>query len=351
MTSFRDGNNAIITIALDGMGGDFAPTETVAGAVEAARGGGVAIVITGELSVLEKELEKHEAVDKLPIKLVAASGIVEEGESPASAFRSKPKASIFVATHLVSEGQAQAVVSMGSSGATIAAATVMLGTYDGVERPCLGGPIIGLSPNTVIMDVGTNVDCRPRQLVDFAALGAVMSKVVYGVENPRVALLSVGTEEGKGNRLVKETSVLLRSSPLKFIGNVEANQLPFGPAEVVVVDGFTGNMVMKLTEGLGDALSSRLRIQLSGKMDADEVNAFASEIYELTNPVEFLGGGPLVGVKGVAIIGHGKARAFAVSNALGLAQRLVKSDFVGQGGTALDEMRQAVGTSVCDDKP
>ena len=130
MTSFRDGNNAIITIALDGMGGDFAPTETVAGAVEAARGGGVAIVITGELSVLEKELEKHEAVDKLPIKLVAASGIVEEGESPASAFRSKPKASIFVATHLVSEGQAQAVVSMGSSGATIAAATVMLGTYD-----------------------------------------------------------------------------------------------------------------------------------------------------------------------------------------------------------------------------
>lgn len=346
MSSGNDAHSKLVPIALDGMGGDFAPAETVAGAVDAAGKGGVSVAITGDRARLEAELARHDGADRLPIKVAPANGVIEEGESPASAFRSKPEASIFVATHLVREGHAKAVVSMGSSGATIAAATVMLGTYDGVERPCLGGPVIGLSPKTVIMDVGTNVDCRPGQLADFAALGAVMSKVVYGVEKPRVALLSIGAEEGKGNRLVKETAELLKSSPLRFIGNVEANHLPFEPAEVVVVDGFTGNVVMKLTEGLGEALSARLREHLADKMDPSEVDALASQVYELTNPVEFLGGGPLVGVKGISIVGHGKARAFAVSNALRLALRLVESEFVEQGGAALEEMRAAVETRV-----
>lgn len=331
--------NDVVPIALDGMGGDFAPVETVAGAVDAARQGRVAVALVGDPDALKSELASHEGAERLPITVVPSEGLVTEGEPPVMAFRAKPRASIFVATGLVKEGHAEAVVSMGSSGATIAAATMMLGTYDGIERPCLGGPIIGMAPKTVLIDVGTNVDCRPQQLADFAALGAAMSRMLHKVENPRVAMLSIGAEEGKGNRLIKETADVLRKTSLNFIGNVEASDLPFGRAEVVVVDGFTGNVVMKLTEALGEVISGIVKRTLDGKLDPDEIEELSSHIYELTNPVEAYGGGPLFGVKGVAVVGHGKARAPAVSNAIRIARESVTRRFVEEGERALADVR------------
>ncbi len=324
-----------ITISLDAMGGDHAPVETVAGAVIAVREGGFGVILVGDEEIVQAELDKHDGADELPITVYGSTGVIEEGEAPALAFRSKPRASIFVATNRVKRGLAQAVVSMGSSGGTIAAASFLFGTFDGIERGSLGGPIIGLSPNTMIFDVGVNIDCKPSQIADFAALGATMSRVLRNVENPRVATLSVGAEEGKGNRLVKETTEILKKSPLNFIGNVEASDLPFDRADVVVADGFTGNVVMKLTESLGTALSDLVR-ERSPNGDG---NALADEILELTNPALAYGGGPLLGVRGVAIVGHGRARAAEIARALHTAKEAVERDFVAIAERELEALR------------
>ena len=324
-----------ITISLDAMGGDHAPVETVAGAVIAVREGGFGVIVVGDEEIVQAELDKHDGADELPITVYGSTGVIEEGEAPALAFRSKPRASIFVATNRVKRGLAQAVVSMGSSGGTIAAASFLFGTFDGIERGSLGGPIIGLSPNTMIFDVGVNIDCKPSQIADFAALGATMSRVLRNVENPRVATLSVGAEEGKGNRLVKETTEILKKSPLNFIGNVEASDLPFDRADVVVADGFTGNVVMKLTESLGTALSDLVR-ERSPNGDG---NALADEILELTNPALAYGGGPLLGVRGVAIVGHGRARAAEIGRALHTAKEAVERDFVAIAERELGALR------------
>ena len=324
-----------ITISLDAMGGDHAPVETVAGAVIAVREGGFGVILVGDEEIVQAELDKHDGADELPITVYGSTGVIEEGEAPALAFRSKPRASIFVATNRVKRGLAQAVVSMGSSGGTIAAASFLFGTFDGIERGSLGGPIIGLSPNTMIFDVGVNIDCKPSQIADFAALGATMSRVLRNVENPRVATLSVGAEEGKGNRLVKETTEILKKSPLNFIGNVEASDLPFDRADVVVADGFTGNVVMKLTESLGTALSDLVR----KRSPNGDGNALADEILELTNPALAYGGGPLLGVRGVAIVGHGRARAAEIARALHTAKEAVERDFVAIAERELEALR------------
>jgi len=321
------------------MGGDHGPAQTVAGAVEAARQG-TEVLAVGDPRAIEAELRKHDA-GGLPVRVVPSEGVVGEDDQPALAFKSKRNASIFVATRLVREGKAKAVVSMGSTGATIAAATVLLGTFDGIERGALGGPIIGPAPNTVVIDLGTNVDARPQQLADFAALGAVMARVILGVENPRVAVLSVGAEEGKGNRLVKETTHVLRASGLNFIGNVEASDLPFGCAEVVVCDGFVGNVMIKLTEALGEVISRDVRKRLAGSRDGDEL---ADYIYDLTNRVEAYGGGPLLGVRGVAMAGHGRSRARSIARAIQTARLLVERRFVEEAEEEVARLRAAVGS-------
>jgi glycerol-3-phosphate acyltransferase PlsX len=329
--------DGLITISLDAMGGDFAPAEPVKGAIEAVRRGGVEVILVGDEEVVRAELAKHDGVDDLPITIYGSTGVVEEGEAPALAFRSKPRASIFVATNRVKRGIADAVVSMGSSGGTIAAASFLFGTFEGIERGTLGGPIIGLSPNTMIFDVGVNVDVKPSAAADFAALGATMSRLLVGVENPRVALLSVGAEEGKGNKFVKETTEILKTSPLNFIGNVEASDLPFDCADVVVADGFTGNVVMKLTESLGSAISTLIREYDS----STEINELADKVFALTNPVTQYGGGPLLGVRGVAIVGHGKASAREVSQAIHTAREAVETDFVAIAEKEVNAMRES----------
>ena len=333
----------LIPIAVDAMGGDNAPAEIVAGAVQAAREGGVSIILVGDTEPVAAELAKHDVSD-LPVSTEPSEGVVEEGEAPATAYMTKRNASIFRAASAVRHGRAKALVSMGSTGATIAAATVVFGTFKGIERAALGGPLYGLAPGTIIMDIGTNLDCKPQQLADYAALGAVFSQIVFGAENPRVALLSVGAEAGKGNAQVKEAAALLETSGLNFIGNVEANDIPHGRAEVVVCDGFVGNVVMKLTEGIGETLSAEIRQQLAGRIPEAELEEISRRIYETTNLPEAHGGGPLFGVKGVAVVGHGKAMATAVCSAIQTARQTVALNYVEQAEAELNRLRGVVGT-------
>ena len=333
----------LVRVAVDAMGGDHAPHEMVAGAVQAVSKGGVQVLLVGDPQAVQSELAKHDISD-LPIGNIPSEGVIEEGEAPALALRQKPKASILVATGLVKQGHADATVTMGSTGAAMAAAAVLLGTIDGIERPALGGPILGMAPNTVIIDLGTNLDCRPQQILSYAAIGVVFVRQMLSVENPRVAILSVGAEAGKGNRQVHETTELLRESGMNFIGNLEASDLPYGKAEVVVCDGFVGNIIMKLTESLGDSIANRIRERLQGKMPDQELEAIAGDIFSLTNAIESHGGGPLFGVQGVSVVGHGRSKADAVALAIGTAKRAVDSNFVENLNAELAQIKNKTGT-------
>jgi glycerol-3-phosphate acyltransferase PlsX len=317
------------------MGGDNAPSEVVKGAVQFAATGQGQVMLVGDPAALAQELEAYDA-SRLPIGVVPSEGVISEDESPALALRQKPRASILVSTGMVKQGHADASVTMGSTGAAMAAGAVVLGLAKGVERPALGGPVLGVAPNTCIVDLGANVDCRPRQLLSFGALGDVFARTFFGVDDPRIALLSVGAEAGKGNRQVRETTELFETSGLNFIGNIEANDLPKGVAEVVVCDGFVGNIVMKLTEGLGQQLGNHLRSRLDGKLPAAELDLLLRELYDMSNVVESRGGGPLLGVNGVSVVGHGAARADAVERALSTAKLAVDTDFVTQMNRRLE---------------
>lgn len=317
----------LITVAVDAMGGDYAPTEIVAGAVEAAGTGDVQVLLVGDEAIVRTELNKHD-IEGLPITIIPSEGVILENDHPALALRQKPKASILVSTGLVKEGKAHASVSMGSTGAAMAASAIILGLIEGIERPAIGGPIIGLSSNTIILDLGSNVDCRPSQMLSFAVTGEVFARQYWHLENPRVAILSVGSEEGKGNRLVKETSELLIKSGMNFVGNIEANDLPYDKAEVVICDGFVGNIVMKLTEGLGGALGDYIREKIGTSLPNAELERLISGIYEISNVAEMYGGGPLLGVNGVSIVGHGKAKSVAVRRAVNTAKDVFESGFI-----------------------
>ena len=335
--------NSPIRVAVDAMGGDHAPGEVVAGAVEAARQGGVQVMLVGDPEAVHGELARHDTAG-LPVVPVPSQGAILEDEQPAIALRQKPKASIVVATGMVKAGHADACVTMGSTGAAMASAAVLLGVMPGIGRPALGGPVLGMAPRTIVLDLGANVDCRPAQLVSFAAIGEVFARFFWEVDNPRIALLSVGSEAGKGNRQVRETTELLAGSGLNFVGNVEADDLPNGAADVVVCDGFVGNIVMKLTEGSGAALARRLTERLEGTLEREAIDALVREVRDLHSVVESHGGGPLLGVKGVSVVGHGRAKADAVSRAIGTAVRVVKIDLTSKVGEQLASLQQKLGS-------
>jgi len=332
----------LVRVAVDAMGGDNAPDAVVAGAVQAARGGGVQVALVGDPRVVQEALSGHD-VAGLPIIAVPSDGVILEGEQPALALRQKPKASILVSTGMVKKGLADASVTMGSTGAAMAAAAVVFGVIKGIDRPALGGPVIGLAPRSVVLDLGTNVDCRPAQLLSFAVIGDVFVRQFWDIERPRVALLSVGSEAGKGNRQVRETTELFARSGLNFVGNVEANDLPFGRVDVAVCDGFVGNIVMKLTEGLGSAIVEHLRQHLSGKLPSQELDDLTREVYDLNNVTESYGGGPLLGVDGVSVVGHGKGSADAVERAIGTARKAVEVGLITKLNVELAAVRSRVG--------
>ena len=328
----------MIKIAIDAMGGDYAPAGPVQGAVAAARRGDIGIYLVGQQEKIKTELAKYDTT-RLMIDVVHTDEYLVEGEQPAYALRTKRNASVAVATRLVKDGQAQAAFSAGPTGGVIAAALMILGMMEGVSKPVLGGPFVGFAPQTVIMDVGANVDIRPDQLLDFAIVGTVYARALLDVKEPTVAILSVGVEEGKGNDLVKSAYPIFKKSGLNFIGNVEGYDIPTGKANVIVCDGFVGNILVKFFESLGQVQAQWLASRLAGKLAADEIQSLCSEMLRITNAADATSGGPIWAVNGLVIKAHGRSQAEGITGGLLGTKSLIEKDVVNQLKTELGAIR------------
>lgn len=317
-----------LRIAVDAMGGDYAPGEIVRGAVQAARDLGLEIILVGLRADIEKELSDID-LTHLPVRLVEASEVIKDGEDPIMAALRKTDSSVAVATRLVKEGEADAVVSAGSTAAAAVCAMRYLGTIPGVERPFLGGAFLRLAPDTVVLDLGVNVGCQPSHLLSFAAAGIVYTKIFHGVDNPSVGLLNVGAEEGKGNEQVKEAYSLLKNSGLNFIGNVEGIDIPSGKANVIVCDGFIGNIMLKFSEGIGEAVCRWLGQELKDKLSPADLGNTISELHKLVS-ASTERGGLLWGIDGVVGITHGSSQAPQILGTIQCLKEALDSDFVGK---------------------
>jgi len=309
------------------MGGDYAPQEIVKGALQAAREDGIAVILVGTEDVIHREIAMYD-VSQLPIHVVNASQVIRDGESPVAALRQKRDASVPVAMRLVKENKADAVVSMGHTGMIMVSAVETLGKLPGIKRPAVGGLCFHIVPNTVMFDMGSNVDCKPRDLLNFAVIGSAFARKMLNVSNPTVAILSNGAEEGKGNKLTKEAYLLFKQSKLNFIGNVEGHDIPRGGANVIVCDGFTGNILMKFCEGLGDLIIERLKITLAKRLSNEELDAISDELFDLTHIADIHGGGLIYGVDGVVWIGHGRSKAPQLALAIHQAKLAVQTNLI-----------------------
>src|SRR2546428_6744525 len=321
----------MIWVAVDAMGGDFAAAPIVDGALAAARHFDLGVVLVGTTSVLESELQRHRDVDRNRLRLIEADEVVSMEESPASALRRKPTASIRVAAEAVARGEAAALFSAGHTGATVMAAHGAFGMLAGVDRPALAATIPTRGRPAVLLDVGASVECRPPHLLQFAVMGSMYARLVFGIESPRVGLLSIGEEATKGNELTREAHQLLKASPLPFVGNVEARHVYSGEADVIVCDGFTGNVALKISEGvvemaerlLGEELSSTITMRVGSVLTRRALRRFRRRV-----DYSEYGGAPLLGVRGIAIVGHGRSSAKAGRNALPRAYRFADNRFL-----------------------
>ena len=325
-------------IALDAMGGDFGPAVVVEGAVAAAREFGLASVLVGDKASIEREIIRLKAQD-LPVAIRHASQVVGMAEAPSQALRRKRDSSLRVAAELVKEGECSALVSAGNTGAAMAIGMYVLGVLPGVDRPAIAAALPSLSGFTVLIDAGANVDPKPRHLFQWAVMGHVYSRDIIGKDNPRVGILSVGEEEGKGNDLVKETYEALKGSSLNFIGNVEGRDIYNGRCDVVVTDGFTGNVCLKISESLAEMLTSMIREELTrdffSKAGAVLSRAAFARMKRRVDYTE-MGGAPLLGINGASIICHGASPVKAIKNALRVAAEWVKTDVNAHIKTALE---------------
>jgi phosphate acyltransferase len=317
----------MINIAVDAMGGDNAPGDVVRGAVTASRDYGLGIILVGQQEKIKAELAKYD-ITGLNIEIVHTDEYLVEGEQPAYALRTKRSASIALATRLVKEGKANALFSAGPTGGVIASALMVLGMVEGLSKPVIGGPFIGFAPKTVIMDVGGNVDVRPDQLLDFAIVGTVYARTLLDVPDPTVGILSIGSEEGKGNDLVKNSFPLFKQSGLNFVGNIEGYDLLTGKANVVVCDGFVGNVLLKFYEALGHVQARWLENKLKGKLAENEVKEICSSMIKSTNAADNAAGGPIWAVNGLVIKAHGKSKWDEIARGLGGTRALVEKDIV-----------------------
>jgi glycerol-3-phosphate acyltransferase PlsX len=331
-------------IAVDGMGGDYAPEEVVKGTVAAAREYGLEIILVGPKDKLETELAKYDC-SGLKIEIVHTDQYLIEGEPPAYALRTKRNSSILVTIKLVKDGKADAAVSAGPTGGVVASALYILGTVGGLSRPVVGGSFLGFAPNTIMIDLGTNVDCQPHLLLDCAVVGTVCAQKMLNIQNPTVALLSVGAEEGKGNEIVKQSYSLFKESGLNFIGNVEGYDIPYGKANVIVCDGFVGNIVVKFGEALGKTIGSWLEDKLKGKLPDGDLKEIVNNLVLATNIADARGGGPLWAVDGVVCVAHGRSKADEISKVVGQAKWAVEEDIVGSLKTELAAARSKIKTT------
>jgi len=313
------------------MGGDHAPSAAVDGAVAAARHLSVHIALVGQTPAITHALAQHPDWATLGLEIVEAPDVVAMTESPAATLRRKPGASIRVAADLVAQHRAGALVSAGHTGATVMAAYSTFGPIPGVDRPALAAVIPTLARPAVLVDAGANVECRPHHLLQFAVMGSVYARIAYGTERPRVGLLSIGAEETKGNDLTREAHRLLKASPLNFIGNVEGREIYSGSADVIVCDGFTGNVVLKTSEGLVETVETLLGDELRGTFSSQVGYLLSRRAFRrFRRRVDYseYGGAPLLGVAGLAIVGHGQSSAKAIRNAIAMAYRFATSDFI-----------------------
>ena len=318
-------------IAVDAMGGDHAPSAIVDGAVAAARHLDAEIVLVGPTADLERALASHSDWSRLGIAIVEAPDVIGMTESPAATLRRKPRASVRVAAELVARKDAAALVSAGHTGATVMAAHAAFGMIHGVDRPALAATIPTRARPAVLLDAGASVECRPQHLLQFAVMGSVFARVAFGVERPAVGLLSIGEEETKGNELTREAHQLLKAAPINFIGNVEGREIYSGVADVVVCDGFTGNVVLKTSEGLLEAVEALLGDELRGTFSSQVGYLLSRRAFRrFRRRVDYseYGGATLLGVAGLVIVGHGRSSAKAVRNAIAMAYRFATSDFI-----------------------
>jgi phosphate acyltransferase len=318
------------TIALDAMGGDHAPRAEVEGAILAARELGVRILLVGNEAALRLELNRH-GRRGASIEIVNATDVITMSDSPSQAFRRKKESSVHVAARLVRDGKAEALVSMGNTGAVMTVARFVLGTLAAVDRPALAAAFPNMKEKvTVILDVGANVDSKPEQIEQFAVMGEIYYRTIWATKRPRVALLSIGEEEMKGNDLVREAAARLKLLHLNFVGNVEGRDVFRGDVDVIVCDGFIGNIALKISEGLVEhiggmlkkAIKSSLKSQVGYVLSKDAFDSFRKR----TDSSEY-GGAPLLGVRGITIIGHGRSNPNAIKNAIRVASELCRARF------------------------
>ena len=310
----------MFSVALDAMGGDYGPSETIEAALKVINDYGYTVYLVGVESQISNILaDKH--YDKSLIHVINADDVIEDNDNPLKALREKPNASIIQAVNLAKEGTVDAVVSMGSTGASMASASLILGLLEGIERPAIGGPMLGSLSDVVFLDVGSNLDCRPSQLLGFGAIGTVFSANIQGKNNPRVGLLNVGTESNKGNKQIKDAYELFEKSSLNFIGNIESVDLFCDKVDVAICDGFIGNILFKYTEGIGYAIINKIGSMVADFLPPELVQKLYKEIADKMNVAEVGGGGPLFGVNGIVIVGHGRSKSDSIANGILLAKR------------------------------
>jgi glycerol-3-phosphate acyltransferase PlsX len=314
-------------IAVDAMGGDFAPQEIIKGAVEAARLFPIEIILVGDPEKIFKETKKSRQI----FKVVPASEVIAMNEPPIQAIKQKADASINVGLSLVKEGKADAFVSAGSTGAVMAGALFKLGRIPGIERPAIATEFPIPSGKVLLLDMGANVDCKPRHLEQFALMGSLYAQSVLHINHPRIGLLNIGEEKEKGNELTRETWSLLAKAPLNFIGNVEGKEILSGRADVIVCDGFVGNLILKFGESISGSILQLLKAELSrGIVSRLGLSLLYPALKNLQKKISYdtYGGAPLLGISGVVFKAHGRARAEAVKNAIRETSEAVSGNII-----------------------
>lgn len=334
-------------IAVDAMGGDFAPKEIVEGAIKAARAYDCEIFLVGDELAIKKELEKAKDYKSLNIKIVDAPEVIGMDEHPADAVRKKKNSSVVVATQLVKNGECEAVISAGSTGAAVASAQMVLGRLKGIKRPAIATPIPTKTGVTLLLDSGGNVDSKPIHLVQAAMMGSIYAREVYGIKSPRVGLLNIGEEETKGNEQALLTYPLLQQAKsLNFVGNAEGRDIPAGSFDVVVCDGFVGNVILKFAEGLAKTILSIIKQAINessifAKLGALMLKPTLKKLGKKLDVSEY-GGAPLLGVNGGCIISHGSSNSKAIMNAIRVANEFCRNDVLEhiKKSAEKEEMRQ-----------
>jgi glycerol-3-phosphate acyltransferase PlsX len=322
-----------MNIAVDAMGGDHAPGVVVDGAVQAARDLGLEITLVGQRAVVQAELDKYDTTG-LRMTLQHASEVIAMDEhDPAMAIKTHKDSSMVVGMEMVKRQEADAFFSAGHSGGALAAALFRVGRIRGIRRPALSTVFPSQTPqgHCFLLDIGANAECKPEYLVQFAVMGSVYAERVLGVPTPRVAIVSNGEEEGKGNQLVQDTVPLLKASPINFVGNAEGKDIPWGVADVVVTDGFTGNVIIKLSEGVAKMLLEILKTEITSGSVTKVGGLLAKPAFDAVRrrlDYREYGGAPLLGVDGVIIVGHGRSDAWAVRNGIRTAAQTVENGVI-----------------------